>query len=211
MLGKPLSNYYGLSEAFPIFAQYAGETAAVPAGATGRLAPGARVEIRRPDGSLCTIGEAGEAYVSGPAVMKRYNKDPELTTAALHDGLFRTGDIVVQDAQGFFTIKGRLKEIIIRGGHNISPAELEQTLVSHPAVADAAVVGMPDPVFGEKPVAFVVCRPGLKVQAEDLMAHTEAQLSDYKVPRTIHFVQELPLGKTGKVDKRALQEIAAGC
>ena len=207
--GKPLSNYYGLSEAFPIFAQYANETMQVPEGATGRLAPGAQVELRRPDGSLCDIGEAGEAFVRGPALMKRYNKDPDLTAAALDNGLFRTGDIVEQDAQGFFTIKGRIKDIIIRGGHNISPAELEQTLVLHPAIADAAVVGAPDPIFGEKPVAFVLCRPGASATADDLIAHVEARLSDFKVPRTIHFMSEFPLGKTGKVDKRALQDIAA--
>lgn len=208
--GKPLSNYYGLSEAFPIFAQHANETLPTPEGATGRLAPGATVEIRRPDGSLCAIGEAGEAFVSGPALMKRYNKDPDQTASALQGGLFRTGDIVMLDAAGFYTIQGRIKEIIIRGGHNISPAELEQTLVSHPAVADAAVVGAPDPVFGEKPVAFIVCRPGATVTAEALMAHAEARLSEFKVPRTIHFLAEFPLGKTGKVDKRALQQIALG-
>lgn len=207
--GKPLSNYYGLSEAFPIFAHHANETRPVPAGSTGRLAPGARVEIRRPDGSLCDIGEAGEAFVAGPAVMTRYNKDPELTAASLQGGFFRTGDIVVQDSDGFFTIQGRLKEIIIRGGHNISPAELEQTLVSHPAVAEAAVVGAPDPVFGEKPIAFVVCRTGASVTAEALIAFAETRLSEFKVPRTIHFMAEFPLGKTGKVDKRALQQMTA--
>jgi long-chain acyl-CoA synthetase len=197
------------SEAFPIFAQHAGETLTTPQGATGRLAPGAVVEIRRPDGTLCADGEAGEAFVSGPATMRRYNKDPDLTAAAMQDGLFRTGDIVQRDAQGFYTITGRIKDIIIRGGHNISPAELEQTLVLHASVAEAAVVGAPDPVFGEKPVAFVVCRPGASVTAEELMTHAEAILSEFKVPRTIHFLTEMPLGKTGKVDKRSLQEIAA--
>jgi long-chain acyl-CoA synthetase len=206
--GKPLSNYYGLSEAFPIFAQHAGETLTTPQGATGRLAPGAVVEIRRPDGTPCADDEPGEAFVRGPATMKRYNKDPELTAAAMQDGLFRTGDIVQRDAQGFYTITGRIKDVIIRGGHNISPAELEQTLVSHSSVAEAAVVDAPDPVFGEKPVAFVVCRPGASVTAEELMTHAEAILSEFKVPRTIHFLTEMPLGKTGKVDKRHLQKIA---
>ncbi len=207
--GKPLSNYYGLSEAFPIFAHHAGETEAAPPGVTGRLAPGAVVEIRRPDGTLCGDDEDGEAFVSGPATMKRYNRDPGMTAGALSGGLFRTGDIVRRDARGFYTITGRIKDIIIRGGHNISPTELEQVLVSHPAIAEAAVVAAPDPVFGEKPVAYLVCRPGTMATAEEVMAHAAARLSDFKVPRDIHFLTEMPLGKTGKIDKRTLQQRAA--
>lgn len=207
--GKPLSNYYGLSEAFPIFGHFAEDQGRIPEGATGRLAPGAYVEIRRPDGSRCAPGEAGEAFVRGAATMKRYNKEPEMTAAALADGLFRTGDIVSVDEAGFFTIQGRIKEIIIRGGHNIAPAEVEQVLVSHDAVIEATVVGAPDPVFGERPVAFVVCRPGATVSAEDLMSHAEARLSEFKVPRTINFLEQMPLGKTGKVDRLALQALAA--
>lgn len=206
--GKPLSNYYGLSEAFPIFAHHAGETEAAPTGATGRLAPGAVVEIRRPDGTLCGDDEDGEAFVSGPATMKRYNNDPEMTAGAISGGLFRTGDIVRRDAQGYFTITGRIKDVIIRGGHNISPTELEQVLVSHPAIAEAAVVAAPDPVFGEKPVAYLVCRPGTTATAEEVMSHAALRLSDFKVPRDIHFLTEMPLGKTGKVDKRNLQQRA---
>lgn len=206
--GKPLSNYYGLSEAFPIFGHYAEDEGRIPEGATGRLAPGAYVEIRRPDGSRCEPGEPGEAFVRGAATMKRYNKEPEMTAAAMADGLFRTGDIVSVDEARFFTIQGRIKEIIIRGGHNIAPAEVEQVLVSHGAVIEATVVGAPDPVFGEKPVAFIVRRPGAEVTAEELISHAEAQLSEFKVPRTINFLNEMPLGKTGKVDRRALQALA---
>lgn len=205
--GKPLSNYYGLSEAFPIFAHHSSETS--PPGSTGRLAPGAVVQIRRPDGTLCGDDEDGEAFVSGPATMKRYNHDAEMTAGAMTGGLFRTGDIVRRDAQGFYTITGRLKDIIIRGGHNISPTELEQVLVSHPAVAEAAVVAATDPLFGEKPVAYLVCRPGTTVTADEVVSHAAQTLADFKVPRDIHFLTEMPLGKTGKIDKRTLQQRAA--
>ncbi|WP_413875623.1 class I adenylate-forming enzyme family protein [Albidovulum sp.] len=206
--GKPLQNYYGLSEAFPIIGHFFHETEDVTPGSTGRLCPGAVVRIQRPDGSECADGEAGEAFVRGPGTMKRYNKNPGMTAAAMQGDLFRTGDIVVRDTKGFYTITGRIKDIIIRGGHNISPAEVEEALVSHPAVREAAVVGAPDPVFGESPVAFVVLRHGARLDLPDLIAHAGKRLSEFKVPQIVHVLAELPVGKTGKIDRRALKDQA---
>lgn len=206
--GKPLQNYYALTEVTPVFGRYYDDPAPLPPGAIGKAAPGATIKILNADGSDCGPGEAGEALVRGAATIKRYAKDEELTAATLKDGFFRTGDLVSRDKDGFYYIVGRIKEIIIRGGHNISPAEVEKTIVGHPAVQDAAVVGIADRIFGEIPIAFVVLRANMSVSAEELIAFLEQKLADFKVPRTIYFQAELPQGKTGKVDKKALKALA---
>jgi long-chain acyl-CoA synthetase len=203
---KPLQNYYAMTECTPVFGKYATDPQPVPKGSVGCLAPGTVVNIRRPDGSECGVGETGELFVRGAATMKRYLNDPVLTEASMRDGLFRSGDIGHCDANDFYYVTDRVKDIIIRGGANISPAEVERVLASHPAVQDACIVGTPDWIFGEVPVAFVVRRPGASVTAEELIAHAETALADFKVPRTIHFDPALPLGKTGKVDKTALKQ-----
>lgn len=141
--------------------------------------------------------------------MKRYLNAPEQTNAAMQDGLFRSGDLGYRDADGYYYITGRIKDIIIRGGANISPSEVEEVLASHPGVQDVAVVGAPDRIFGEVPVAFVVRRHGASITEEDLIAHAEAVLSDFKVPRRYYFETELPHGKTGKIDKAALKQRCA--
>jgi len=206
--GADLQNYYGLTESFPVFGHYEDETTHAPAGTIGKLAPGAAVRVLRPDGTECGIGEAGEAFVRGPSTMKRYDRAPEMTEAAMADGLFRTGDLIRRDADGYFYIEGRIKEIVIHGGHKISPSEVEHVLITHPAVKDAAIVGVPNAVYGESPVAFVVLRYGAKATAAELMAHVEKSLSDFKVPKAVFFETTLPLGKTGKIDKQLLREKA---
>ncbi|KOF14332.1 AMP-dependent synthetase [Ensifer adhaerens] len=203
--GKPLQNYYALTEVTPVFGRYHDDPAALPPGAIGKAAPGATVKILNADGYDCGPDEPGEAFVRGAATVKRYAKDEQLTAATLKDGLFRTGDLVMRDKDGFYYIVGRIKDIIIRGGHNISPAEVEKTIVSHPAVQDTAVVGIADRIFGEVPIAFVVLRANASLAADDLIAFLEQKLADFKVPRTIYFETELPHGKTGKIDRKALQ------
>lgn len=206
--GKPLQNYYALTEVTPVFGRYHDDPAPLPKGAIGKAAPGAVIKIINADGAECGPDEAGEAFVRGAATVKRYAKDEELTAATLIDGLFRTGDLVSRDKDDFYYIVGRIKEIIIRGGHNISPAEVEKAIVGHPAVQDAAVVGIADRIFGEVPVAFVVLRANMAVSAEELVTFLEQRLTDFKVPRMIHFAARLPQGKTGKVDKMALKILA---
>jgi len=203
---KALENYYALTECTPVFGRYFDDTQTLPPGSIGRAAPGAIVKVLRADGSECGIEEDGELLVRAAATMKRYLKNPEMTDASLSDGLFRTGDLVKQDANGFFYITGRIKEIIIRGGANISPSEVEKALIAHPGVQDAAVIGVADRIFGEVPIAIVVRRHGSDVSQEELIAHVETLLSDFKVPRTIFFEAELPQGKTGKTDKKQLKE-----
>jgi long-chain acyl-CoA synthetase len=203
--GCDLHNYYGLTEAAPVFGKYASDPVPMPDGAAGKAAPGLQVKIARHDGCECGQGEEGEILVRAPATLKRYLNAPEHTDAAFRDGLFRTGDLGRVDERGYFYITGRIKEVIIRGGANISPGEVEAVLAAHPAVQDAAVIGVPDRVFGEVPVAFIVARHGAAVTERDLIGHAEAALSDFKVPRRFFFVSELPQGKTGKVDKVELK------
>lgn len=202
--GADLQNYYAMTESTPVFGRLASDPRPLASNAVGRAAPGARVRIVRPDGSDCAEGEQGEILVRAAATMKRYMRAPEQTAAAFTGDLFRTGDLGHRDAEGNFFITGRIKDIIIRGGANISPSEVEEALATHPAVQDAAVIGMPDRTFGEVPVAFVVLRPGAEVSAVALEEHAAHTLSDFKVPRRYLFETVLPLGKTGKVDKAAL-------
>ncbi len=202
---KEIQNYYALSECTPVFGFHADDDRPMPAGAAGQLAPGSAARIVDAQGKDCPDGMPGELFVKGAALLKRYHKDDAATAAILTEGWLKTGDIACRDAQGFYTITGRLKDIIIRGGANIAPAEVESVLARHPAVQEAAVIGVPDRIFGEVPVAYVVRRAGSDVAAGALIAHAETALADFKVPRQITFIGEMPLGKTGKVDKAALK------
>lgn len=207
--GKPIQNYYALTEATPVFGKFYDDPRPIPYGAAGRASPGADIKVVRPDGSDCAVGEEGEFLVRAAATMAYYVDAPELTAAAMTDGYFRSGDLGHQDAEGYYYITGRSKDIIIRGGANISPTEVEEVLGSHPGVQDVAVVGAADRIFGEVPVAFIVRRHGSEVTPEDLIAYAEGILSDFKVPRRYVFEAELPQGKTGKVDKAALKKRCA--
>ncbi|WP_437405490.1 class I adenylate-forming enzyme family protein [Sinorhizobium meliloti] len=208
--GKELENYYSLTECTPVFGRYFDDPRPLPEGSIGRAAPGTTVKILRADGTECGPNEEGELFVRAAATLDRYLKNPLMTEEAIRDGLFKTGDLVRRDEDGFYFITGRIKEIIIRGGANISPAEVEKALISHPGVQDTAVIGVADKIFGEVPVAVVVRRHGSEVTQEELISHVEGLLSDFKVPRTIFFETELPQGKTGKTDKKALKERVEG-
>lgn len=204
---KKLQNYYAITECTPVFGVYASDSAPVPAAAIGRKAPGVSVRIVGPHEEECGPGIDGELYVRAPATMKCYLKDPVLTAASLENGWFKSGDVGHCDENGYYYITGRIKDLIIRGGANIAPAEVERVLSRHPAVQDVAVVGAPDRILGEVAVAFVVRRPRSTVSPEQLMKHAEAELADFKVPRRYYFMDALPVGKTGKVDKNALKGI----
>lgn len=156
-----------------------------------------------PDGT--TIGEL---VIRGNGVMLGYYRDQEATDAAELDGWFRTGDLAVMHADGYVEIRDRLKDVIISGGENIASVEVERVLDSHPDVIQSAVVGRPDPLWGEVPVAFVTVRAGADVTGEDLLAFVRSRLAGYKVPRHVAF-GELPRTSTGKIRKNALREQAA--
>jgi long-chain acyl-CoA synthetase len=204
-----LYDYYAMTECTPVFGAYSGDLRSIPKKAIGRLAPGASVKILRADGTHCNVREIGEILVRGAATMKRYHNSPELTESTLIDGYVRSGDLGFKDESDYYYISGRMKDVIIRGGANISPSEVEKVLIAHPGVQDAAVVGVEDRIFGEVPMAFIINRHGYKVSEDELVRHCEKSLSDFKVPRRYLFTSDLPMGKTGKVDKAELKRRAA--
>lgn len=150
-------------------------------------------------------GQPGEILIRGPNVMKEYFKSPEATARSLEpDGWLHTGDLGLRDADGYYFITGRLKELIIKGGEKIAPREIDEALHRHPAVLEAAAVGIPDPHYGQEIFAAVVLKPGMAVSEADLRAYCEAELGRFKAPRTIRFMGELPKGPSGKVQRLKL-------
>ncbi|TQM26431.1 class I adenylate-forming enzyme family protein [Nocardia bhagyanarayanae] len=172
-------------------------------GSVGRVVPRLDMQIRTTDGAVCGPGEVGEIFVRGDTVFKGYRNRPDATAAALTaDGWFRTGDLGVFDAEHDLRIVDRLKDMIIRGGYNVYPSEVEEVLYAHPDVVEAAVVGIPDEYYGEEVAAVVTPRSGSVLTAADLDTWTRERLSAYKIPRIIQFVEQLPKGTTGKILKR---------
>ena len=148
------------------------------------------------------VSADGELLVRGPNVFAGYWRNEEATAAALEGGWLHTGDVVERDDEGYFWIKGRLKEMFISGGENVYPAEVEAVLHEHPHVLDAAVLGVPDETWGEVGIAFVVT--GEDVSEEELIAHCRARLARFKVPKSVRFVDELPRNSMGKIVKAEL-------
>ena len=152
---------------------------------------------------------AGEIVTRGRATMKGYFKQPEATAEALRNGWLHTGDIGYLDEEGWLYVVDRKKDMIIRGGENIYPAEIEQVIYQHEAVAEAAVVGIPDPVFGEGVVAFVVKKAGAELNEEGLLIFLQQQITSFKCPQNIYFVEALPKSGVGKILRRELRDQAA--
>lgn len=174
----------------------------------GRAGLGAEIRIADESGRELPRGEVGEVLARGPMVMQGYWRQPEATAAALRDGWLRTGDGARMDEQGYVFIADRLKDMIITGGENVYSAEVETALRTHPAVAQAAVVGIPDVQWGESVQAVVVLRPGATASSaleEELRAWCRQSLAGYKVPRGLHIVPELPMSAAGKVLKNVLR------
>ena len=156
------------------------------------------------------VGARGEIELRGPNVMIGYFKSPEATAAALHGGgWLTTGDLGYRDEDGFYFITGRLKELIIKGGENIAPREIDEALLAHPAVLEAAAVGVPDAAYGQEILACVVVKPGAQCTEEELLAHCLRTLGRYKSPRYLRLVGELPKGPSGKVQRLKLVELIA--
>lgn len=172
----------------------------------GRPGPGVELAITGPDGGLLAAGQVGEVRVRTPALMKGYWRDPQATADVVVDGWFRTGDAGCLDAAGYLYIRDRVKDMIVSGGENIYPAEVENALFSHPAVADAAVIGVPDPKWGEAVRALVVRRPGMALGEAELLAHARSQIAGYKVPKAVTWAEEIPRNAAGKILRRKLRE-----
>ena len=196
---------YGMTELFRPISYLAGDTSDLP-DAIGRPVPGVQVRAVDEAGKPLATGEVGELWINSPAAMDGYLDAPDETRAVLENGWFKTGDLARITADGFVRIVGRKRELILRGGYTVFPAEVEATLLTHPAVAEAAVVGMPHAELGEEVVAFATLRAGTSARAEQLVAHCKERLASYKYPRRIVIVDQLPKGATGKVLKARLVE-----
>ena len=207
--GVPVLQVYGSTETCPvaIYTRLGGDLAR--AGSTGL--PGLCCEAAVIDdaGNELPPGTPGEIAVRGPNVFYEYWGNEEATREALHDGWYRTGDIGLRDANGYFWVHDRKKNLIISGGENIYPAEVERVLLEHPDVSECAVIGRPDPRWDEVPVAYVIMRTGCSVEADDLRAHVLTQLARFKVPRDIVFVDDLPRTALGKVQHFMLRRLDA--
>jgi fatty-acyl-CoA synthase len=216
-LGWTITHVYGLTETAPFI------TVCEPRPEHAALSPSARAIIKARQGvELLTSGElqvvddagrpvprdgqtVGEIVVRGNVVMKGYYNDPEATEQALRGGWFHSGDAAVVHPDGYAEIRDRLKDVIISGGENISSVEVEGVLLRHPAIQEAAVVGLPDARWGEAPHAFVVLRPGATATQDEVRAFTRDRLAHFKTPHTVTFVSELPKTATGKIQKFVLR------
>jgi len=200
----PILEGYGLSETSPV-ATFNRTDRPRRAGSIGLPVWGVDVRIIRDDGSIADPDERGEIVIRGHNVMKGYFRRPDATAAAIdRDGWFRTGDIGVRDADGYLYVVDRKKDMIIRGGFNVYPRELEEVLLTHPQVSLAAVVGVPHPSHGEEVKAFVVRTPGAELTEADLIAWCKQNMAAYKYPRLVEFRDSLPMTATGKILKREL-------
>jgi fatty-acyl-CoA synthase len=209
---------YGLSETMPILTVAAPRTflseseppekRRLRQSWTGWPIPGIALRVVHSDGrDVRPDGEQiGEIVVRSNTVMEGYYKDPDATAETIRDGWLHTGDMAVVDEQGYVLIKDRSKDIIIRGGENISSVEVENAIMAHPAVLECAVVAAPDKALGEAPVAIVVLKPGATATVKELREHCKERLARFKVPRDIHFRDALPKGGTGKILKAELRE-----
>jgi len=179
-------------------------------GSVGR-ASGCEANVVDDKGNALPDGTPGEIVIRGPQVMQGYYKNPSATAAAFFpDGWLRTGDVGMRDADGFFFVTGRIKELIIKGGENIAPREIDEVLLRHPSVLDAAAVGVPDRHYGQEIVACVIRRPGAECSEEEIRSFCLEHLGKYKTPKAIHFVDELPRGPSGKVQRLKLLDLLPG-
>jgi fatty-acyl-CoA synthase len=204
--GVTFTQGYGLTEVGPNCFKLSLEDAVHKAGSIGFPTFHSEARIVDEKGRDVQSGEVGELILKGGHVCSGYWRNAEATRAAMSDGWFYTGDLARQDEDGYFYIVGRAKDMIISGGENIYPAEVEAVLHSHPSVASAALVGLPDAKWGETPVAAVVLRNGSSPTADEILEFCSGRLARYKIPRRVFFLSEFPLLASGKVFKRALRE-----
>ncbi|HXH21116.1 MAG TPA: o-succinylbenzoate--CoA ligase [Dehalococcoidia bacterium] len=208
--GIPVAPTYGLTEAASQVSTLLPEEAAAKPGSAGKPLLTVVLSIVREDGSAAPAGEAGEIAVRGPTVMAGYWRRPEATAAALRDGSLRTGDYGYLDSEGYLYVADRRDDLIVTGGENVYPAEVEAVLEAHAAVREAGVFALPDREWGQRVAAAVVLEPGAEAGAEALRAWCRERLAGYKAPRTFVFLPELPRTASGKLLRRELRERHGG-
>lgn len=168
--------------------------------------PGHQIECRRADGGVCDPGEVGEIVIRSPTLMKGYWNRPDATTETIRDGWLHTGDAGFMDEEGYLFIHDRVKDMIVSGGENIYPAEVENAIFGHPSVADVAVIGTPDDRWGEAVKALVVLKPGYELDAASIIAWARERIASYKTPKSVEAIAILPRNASGKVLRRELRE-----
>ncbi|MET8140524.1 long-chain fatty acid--CoA ligase [Sphaerisporangium sp. NPDC005288] len=199
---------YGLTETAPGATFLEADQSVRKVGSAGVPVFFANVRVVRPDGTDASAGQPGEVLIQGPNVTPGYWRDPEATTAAFTDGdWFRSGDVAVLDEDGHLYVMDRLKDMYISGGENVYPAEVEAALFEHPAIAETAVLGVPDAEWGEVGRAFVVLRPGASVTPDELRAFLRPRLAKYKIPRYFDLTDDLPKTASGKIRKPRLRDL----
>lgn len=207
--GLLVTEGYGLTECSPVVTTTTDvdkEVALEKIGSIGRVLPGVEVRVVDENGDNVLSGDSGEIWVRGPNVFRGYFEDPQATSRALTpDGWLRTGDVAVVDDDGFLYLVDRAKDLIIVSGFNVYPAEVEEAILEHPAVAQAAVVGVEHPHTGEAVRAYVVLKSGRSLDEDALIDHCRSRLARYKCPTKVLFVPQLPVGGTGKVLRRQLR------
>jgi fatty-acyl-CoA synthase len=210
--GIPMSDGYGMSETCSNFAMPFGDLAIIlaKAGSCGVPLFSVQARIVDVDGNDVPPGERGELLLRGPSITPGYWNQPELTAKSFIDGWFKTGDIARRDEDGFYYLVDRAKDMFISGGENVYPVEVEAVLAELDAVADAAVIGVPDERWGEVGRAYVVTRPGYVLTEADVLAHCAARLAKFKVPKSVVVDGAIPRTATGKVQKHVLKAGLAG-
>jgi fatty-acyl-CoA synthase len=204
--GVALQQGYGMTETSPAVLTLDREDAARKAGSAGKPVLHTEVRIVRPDGSDADVGELGELWVKGPNITPGYWNRPDANASSFTDGWLHTGDASRVDAEGFYYIVDRWKDMYISGGENVYPAEVENVLHQLTAIAEAAVIGIPDAQWGEVGMAIVAVKPGQSVTEAEIAAHCAANLARFKCPRLIRFVDALPRNATGKIHKPTLRK-----
>jgi fatty-acyl-CoA synthase len=199
---------YGMTETSPVSTQTeAGDPLELRVGSVGRVHPHVEVRIIDDEGAVVPRGERGELCTRGYSVMQGYWNDPDRTAEAIDaDGWMHTGDLATMDAAGYVNIVGRLKDMVIRGGENIYPREIEEFLYGHPDISDVQVIGVPDARYGEELMAWIKLKPAATGDADEIRAWCTGKIAHYKVPRHITFVDEFPMTVTGKVQKFKMRE-----
>lgn len=202
---------YGQTESSPVITQTRPDDAIEKRVATvGKPHPDVEVKIIDPvTGQEVKTGEPGELCTRGYLIMKGYYKNQEATDAAIdHEGWLHTGDIAVMDEDGYIAITGRIKDMIIRGGENIYPREIEEFLYQHPSIQDVQVVGVPDPKYGEELMAWVILKEGSSLSEDELRTDCRGKISHHKIPRYIEFTDAYPMTASGKIQKYVLREMS---
>jgi O-succinylbenzoate-CoA ligase len=204
-MGIQINQIYGMTETCGPACMIGPDDAVNKVGSTGKSFFHTQVKIVDEDGNEQPAGESGEVWVKGPHIMKEYWNRPEATAEAVVDGWLHTGDIATWDEEKFVTIQDRMKDMIISGGENIYPAEIENVLLQHDNIVDVAVIGQESARWGESPVAIIVANSG-ELTADEVIAHCKGKLARFKIPCSAEFVQEIPRNPSGKILKRVLRD-----